>query len=204
MNIPKDVGIWRIDIQSDFGKSKQARLSRRMAPRLDDWYFGVFAHKLNMPLRPNILIERPTKADAVARYDWGDGVDRKLIQVDGTIWTVQEKVLTYTNLTTVTIETQKPSGEPGFWHYGTAQLYTVVYVKNEIGLEIRNWIILNLPLVRQSKDIHWEERPNGQGGLFRYAEFRAFPPETVVASMISQGELFYNPMAIEPTRRAAA
>lgn len=204
MSITPDVGIWRLDIQSPFNETPQMRLGRIWAARLDDLYTAVFRDKLGRPLRPNVLVERPSKNEAISRYDWGDGIDRKLIQQDGTIWTVQDKVLTFNRITTVTIETMKPSGSPGFWHYGTAQLYTVVYV-GENSNQPRNWIILNLPLVRQSSDIAWsEEKTNSQGGKFKFAEFKAFPPETVIACKYSQSELFYNPMAIEPTRRAAA
>ncbi len=197
-------GIWRIEIESSW-KDDRTELSRRMAPQLDAIYREVFSG-LGRPLRPETRVETCTKEDAVSRYDWGDGIDRKLIEQSGRIITVQDKVLTW-HQNTVTFEEKKTSGALGFWYYGTPQLYSVFYFRNGSS-ECSNWIILNMEQVRQYESrIAWRfNRNNGWGGRraeFRFAYFDQFPPECVVASKYAQYELWINPLFMEHRKRAS-
>jgi len=169
-----------------------------MAPALDALYQKLFS-SLGRPLRPEIVVEQCTKADAVSRYDWGDGIDRKLIEQNGRIITVQDKVLTW-HENTVTFEEKKSSGTPGFWYYGTPQLYSVFYFRNG-STNCSNWIVLNLEKVREHEQrIPWKFNQNSRmrrSATFRFAYFNEFPPECVVASKYAQYELWINPLFME-------
>lgn len=204
MNIKPTVGVIYFEIVDDtWGNDRRKDIGRRHAATVTRIYQDMMK-SIQRPLRPDVEVVRCTKEDAIARYDWNDGIDRFLIETNGTKHSCQDKVLTFP-YNTVTFEEYKNSGVPGFWYYGVCQLYGVFYFRNG-STECSNWIVLNFPAVRQAR-INWKfnrNKTDGRHNPFRYAFFNEMPPDTVVASMQGQFGLFKNPIALDsqPVRYA--
>jgi len=183
-------GIERIQIISEWNDWR-IKMSRELAPAADTILFQSWAD-LEMPLKPGVEIVRCTKADAVSRYDWREGVDCILHFADGTKATMQEKYLTFAVSTATFEERKEPHTRPGAWYTCTAQYYWVGYARkykdNEPPVcEFQDWILIDFPqLQRLSKttELPWRHRQNQRDGclnVFRFLNFDEIPPAVVVA-----------------------
>ncbi len=195
-------GITRIKIVGDGWDDWRTRMSDELAPAADRIYRAAF------PLLAGLDIVRCTKSEAMARYDWKEGIDVILTFSDNTRGTLQEKFLTY-DISTATIEERKGNGEQGAWYYCTAQYYFWGYArkyKRERLLEFQDWLIADLPALHRADReglIDWrfgENRRDGRRATFRYVHFNDLPLNTVVArfnqeiTVIKSGAQFYLPI----------
>ena len=188
-------GIERIQIDSDWCRSNDWRLnmSKDLALSADNLYRRIF-QGFNMDILPDIDIIACTKQEAIARYDWKEGIDVILHFKNGTKATLQEKFLDYP-YSTCTFEEKKHSGVPGAWYYCTAQYYFVGYARNykqHHELSFQDWILIDLPLLHRLdavKKLNWHMNRNkrdGRGATFRYIYFKDLLQEScVLASMES-------------------
>ena len=114
-------GIIRIKIKSDWHdwRTQLASAHEKIANMI---YRSIF------PLAEGCENVKVTKNDAMARYDWKEGIDMIMQTANGTRMTLQEKYLTFYD-SMVTFEDRKTSGEPGAWYYCTAQYYFVGYTR---------------------------------------------------------------------------
>lgn len=140
-----------------------------------------------------------SKDEAMARYDWKEGIDIILTSTSGTRMTVQEKILTFFE-STMTFEDVKTSGAKGAWYYCTAQYYFVGYSrkywdwKNRVVLSdavigLQDWMIVDLPALHREDEkgnVNWGYKENGKDGRkskFRFVNFRDVPSNCVIARM---------------------
>jgi len=180
-------GILRINIESDW-HDWRTEMSKELAPAADDIYREIFID-LSMPL--DDLTERINcnKEQAMARYDWKEGIDCILNFRDGTKATLQEKFLDY-HQSTATFEETKSSGEKGAWYYCTAQYYFVGYARHykyEKVKEFQDWILIDLPALHRhdaKNSLLWQFNQNkkdGRKAKFRYLPFSNVPVDAIIA-----------------------
>jgi len=173
-------GITRIHIKSDWNDWR-TKISRDHEWIADNLYRHIF------DLEDGLKIETVKKEEAIARYDWQQGIDVILTRKDGSKATIQEKFLQFRDCT-VTFETKKSSGEPGVWFYCTAQYYFVGYLIPEIkNYEFRDYILLNLPKfhdVDNKSRLPWlfkKNKKDNRRANFKYINFNDTPVCCVVA-----------------------
>lgn len=179
-------GIIRIHITNDFYNDEQTRLSEIGEPISNSIYRATLEY-LQMPLISGQEIIQCSKDEALARYDWSEGIDVILSCEDGSRITMQEKFLDPPSewRPTVTIELYKASGKPGAWNYCTAQWYFVGNF-NDDKTAFEDWVIINLPALRiahaQRRIPHQVQQPRNprRGGPFLYWFFRQLPQDVVV------------------------
>lgn len=178
-------GITRITIQSPW-RSDRLQMAQDLAPVADSIYRAEF-ERLGMQLQPGTEIVRCSKAEAVARYDYQEGIDVLLRFADGTRGTLQEKFLKHP-WSTVTFEERKASGERGAWYSCSAQYYFVGYARRYAYgvLEFQDYMMLDFPAVGRASrqgQIPWQFNQGKQPGhheSFRYCLFRDVPEHCVV------------------------
>lgn len=179
-------GIVRIHIESEWN-DRRTRMSRDLEPTADEVYRKSFEN-LSMPLEKDAELVTCTKDEAMARYDWKEGIDCLLYFKNGTKATLQEKFLDWVK-STATFEERKVSGQLGAWYYCTAQYYFVAYArlyKNDKNLSFQDWIMIDLPgLHRKDAAIKlpWKFQPPEdptRGGPFRFLYFDQLPKEVIV------------------------
>lgn len=139
-----------------------------------------------------------TKDEALARYDWKEGIDVILTSASGTRMTLQEKYLTYDE-STVTFEETKTNGAAGAWYYCTSQYYFVGYTRhywdwkkrsilNNPVIDFQDYMLIDLPAVHRMDEagcITWNYNQNGKDGrrsTFRYVYFNDIPQNCVIFS----------------------
>lgn len=196
-------GIVRISIESDWNmwRTAWADLHRDLA---NAFYRKAFK-SCGMPLMEGDEVRTCTKDELPGKYDHQEGIDILLYFQDGSKFTLQEKILSY-RVATLTVETRKSKGAPGFWYYGTPQLYSVLYDQNDAlralveslvksgntipdtvrpalhaGI-IVNWTALRIASLRGL--INWQSNSNKKDSWkaeFKYTPFNAIPKECVIA-----------------------
>lgn len=190
-------GITRIQIVSDWNDWR-TELARKGAPVANTKYRQMF-EKAGCPLAPGEATITCTKEEAIARYDYQEGIDLILRHIDSTKATMQEKFLS-TQFNTATFEEVKSFGDQGAWYTCTAQYYSVLYTTDpqpvvearilDSGYTVgfRMGVILDLPalhrLTLQDK-VAWEFNGNARDGrkaTFRYMHFVKVPDEALIAS----------------------
>jgi len=137
-----------------------------------------------------------TKSEAMARYDWKEGIDVILTTVSGTRMTLQEKFLTFKD-STITFEEKKTSVAPGAWYYCTAQYYFVGYTRrywdykerrvlpNPV-IDFQDYILVDLAALHRADEngeIAWEFNTNDKDNRrssFRFIDFKKIPPGCVI------------------------
>lgn len=130
-----------------------------------------------------------TSNERLARLDIDFGVDVKLNFASGHQITSQEKVLT-TKYQTVTVEYYQcwRTETPGDWFTMKPSLYFVGYRRSNLP-NLDDWILLDWHKIKLfGNKIHWQTRQNSKDGArasFRYAHFKAFPDECIVAARYS-------------------
>jgi len=177
-------GITRINIVSNWNDWR-TELARRHSEQADAIYRGVF----NIADGKQEI--KVSKDEAMARYDWKEGIDVILEMKSGARMTLQEKYLTF-DKSTITFEETKTSGEKGAWYYCTAQYYFVGYTReywdwrnrqtypNPI-TAFQDWILIDLPAIHRESErnnIMWKYQVNGKDGrksTFRYINFLDVP-----------------------------
>jgi hypothetical protein len=184
-------GILRINIESDW-HDWRTKMSKELSPAADDIYREIFTD-LSMPLDEFTEYINCNKEQAMARYDWKEGIDCILNFKDGTKATLQEKFLDY-YISTATFEETKSSGEKGAWYYCTAQYYFVGYArlyKTESVKEFQDWVLIDLPALHRCDAKHnvlWHFNQNSKDGRkakFRYLPFEDVPDNALVSSFNS-------------------
>ena len=182
-------GITRIKIKSDWNDWR-TRMEDELTPAANELYRFIFSKRI-LPLQEGYEEVQCTKDEAVARYDWKEGIDIILKFIDGTKATMQSKFLTFAD-DTATFEEKKNSGADGFWYYGSPQYYFVGYARNykDKGiLEFNNWILLDYPAIHRSDsrgEIEWEFNNNhhdGRRAEFRYVFFNHIPENCIIYSL---------------------
>jgi len=181
-------GIERIHINSTWN-SWRIRMSHALAPAADAIYQEVFA-EMGLPLHDELQITECTKEEAIARYDWQEGIDVRLYFARGGGATLQEKFLNF-RTSTVTFEERKgATGGLGAWYSCTAQYYFVGYARhyhNDGILEFDDWIILDLPALRRAdgrEEVKWYFNTNRHDqctNVFRYTHFNEVPETCIIA-----------------------
>ena len=161
------------------------------------------------PAANDIEIVEVSKEEAIARYDWSEGIDVILTSNTGARSTLQEKFLTYDREFTATFEEKKSNGDLGAWYYCTAQYYFVGYalkywdwrnrviINNPI-MDFQEWRLLDFPAMRRadtSGAIQWKYDQNtmdGRRASFRYVNFDDIPDNCIIAKFnkIEQLKLF--------------
>jgi hypothetical protein len=174
-------GIERIHITSDW-KEPRLEMSRFFEDASHAVYKNIFA-SLNMPLLDGVEYLECTKEEAVARYDYQEGVDCILHFIDGTKATLQEKVLEYWE-STVTVEERKVSGKPGAWYYCTAQYYFVAYATDYYKKRLktfRDWMLVDFPALHRA-NLNWAIKESNSGRPpFRCVPFDDIPEKCVIS-----------------------
>ena len=137
-----------------------------------------------------------TKSEAMARYDWKEGIDVILTTPRETRMTLQEKYLTYWK-STVTFEERKTSGAPGAWYYCTAQYYFVGYTRlywdyrtrklsPDPIIDFQDYILLDLAALHRADEagvVDWEFNENvrdNRRASFRFLSFDKVPSSCVI------------------------
>jgi len=177
------VGITRIKIESNWSDWR-TKMSDDLAPVANELYRVEFAN-LNMPLMEGEEIITCTKSEAMARYDWREGIDVILRFSGGAKATLQEKYLTY-HESTATFEERKTSGAEGAWYYCTAQYYFVGYARKYLDkniLKFQDGMMVDFPAIKRAdmqERIDWKFNGNGRDGrraTFRYINFDDVPQD---------------------------
>ena len=188
-------GITRIKIQSNW-KDWRTDMADELAPAADTIYREAFG-SIGMPISEGVDYVNVTKDEAMARYDWKEGIDVILQFTAGSKATLQEKYLTYWE-STATFEERKTSGAPGAWYYCTAQYYFVGYawkywdyksreVYPHAIKEFQDGILLDLAATHRSDsagEIDWLFNGNqhdGRRASFRYVNFNNIPSSCIIA-----------------------
>lgn len=186
-------GITRINIKSDWNRSNDWRLE--MSTDHIEVMNNVYRSIFNLADGNEII--NITKHEALARYDWKEGIDLILTTKSNTRMTNQEKILTF-HTSTITFEEEKTSGSPGAWYYCTAQYYSVAYnrrywdyQKREVIMpkcvELHDYIVVDLAALHREDErgvIDWQFRENvfdGRKAVFRYIPFNSIPDICVIA-----------------------
>jgi len=140
-----------------------------------------------------------TKSEALARYDWKEGIDVILTTESGSRMTVQEKFLTYYK-STITFEETKTSGEKGAWYYCTAQYYFVGYTRKYWNYKTRSlfdsptinfqdYVLIDLASIHREDEkgnIKWTFNKNindGRGSTFKYLLFDELPINCIISRL---------------------
>lgn len=183
------LGISRIKIASSW-HDWRVQLAEDHAPIANKIYRAAFT------LADGEETINVSKEDALARYDWKEGIDVILTTTHGTRMTLQEKFLTYWQ-STVTFEETKTSGDPGAWYYCTAQYYFIGYTRqywdfkkrkitdNPI-IDFQDYMLIDLPALHRMDDkdlLHWKNDQNHNDrrrASFRYILFEDVPSNCVV------------------------
>jgi hypothetical protein len=178
-------GIDRIKIVSNW-TDPFLDIQSALEPAANALYPQIFAN-IGMPLvNPEVREIQCSKDEAMARYDWKEGIDTILHFASGAKATMQEKFLTY-HISTVTFETRKASGRPGAWFYCTAQYYFIGYGR-DISLgnyDFQDWMLVDFPGIHRAdacQDLPWKH--NGcrrVGSQFQFLYFDEVPTECVVS-----------------------
>ena len=151
---------------------------------------------IGIPLASGDETINVTKEEAVARYDWKEGIDVLLESSSGHRMTMQAKFLTFYN-STVTFEETKSSGKPGAWYYCTAQYYFVGYTRkywnyktrkvvDNPTIDFQDWVMVDFPALRRADatgNIHWEFNKNqhdNRAAEFRFITFDNIPETCIV------------------------
>jgi hypothetical protein len=191
-------GITRINITSGWydWRIKLAEDHRQVANNI---YRQVF------DLAEGETIVDVSKEEALARYDWREGIDIILATQRETRMTLQEKCLTYWR-STITFEETKSNGEPGAWYYCTAQYYFIGYTRQYWDYKLRriidspiigfqDYIIIDLPRLHredEADNIRWRYNRNQHDGRlasFRFIHFNDVPNSCIIVRGNSVNEL---------------
>lgn len=182
-------GITRIKIKSDWNDWR-TQMEDELTPAANELYRFIFEKKL-IPLQEGDEEVECTKEEAIARYDWREGIDIILKFIDGTKATMQSKFLTFAG-DTATFEEKKSSGKDGFWYYGSPQYYFVGYARNYKDkkiLEFDNWILLDYPAIHRADargEIEWwfnHNQHDNRRAEFRYVFFCKIPVNCIIYSL---------------------
>jgi hypothetical protein len=178
-------GIERIEIVSGWS-DPFLEINRQLEPAANKLYPQLFAG-LGMPLINDEIVRiKCSKDEVMGRYDWKEGIDLILHFADGTKATMQEKYLTY-HLSTITFETVKANGQPGAWHYCTAQYYFVGYGRRiaEDDYGFQDWMLIDLPAIHRAdaiSSLNWGHNGSPRARTrFQYLHFNDVPTHCVVA-----------------------
>lgn len=176
-------GIQRIHIISDWVEPR-LEFAHDLESTADEVYRGIFERR-DTPLLPGLDIIKCTKQEAMARYDWREGVDLIFNLSDGTRMTCQEKILDFSQSTLTVTEHQMT--KPGAWYTCTAQLYFVGYARNYRNFgdkSFQDWIMVNFPALKLKKDINWQFKENTKNGYigiaFRFIPFSEVPDDCII------------------------
>lgn len=192
-------GIVRIHINSDW-KNKRLEMSQRLQTLADKHHSYIF-HKIGMPLKDeNTEVIECTKDEAMARYDWQEGIDCILYFANGSKATMQEKYLDYV-YDTITF-TEKQKTKPGNWYTCTAQYWFTGYARRywtEGRMHFDTGIYIDFPGLHRldaMTDLPWEFNENGKYGYegitFRYMYFDDLPKQIVIARFKNNGKFELN------------
>lgn len=181
-------GITRIHIVGSDWRDKRHELAHAHEALSSQIYRKVFPD-----LKPGDEIIQVTKEDALARYDFKEGVDLILETMTGMRITVQEKILTYQHATTITFEEMKNSGAKGAWYYCTAQLYFTGYSRlwESKGIaDFQDWMLINYSALRledRRQNLQWGQSQNKRDdrrSTFRYLHFNQVPENCIISRKI--------------------
>jgi len=177
-------GIDRIHINSDWDEPRLNAI-KLLEPSADILYAQIF-NDLNFPILSGVNIINCTKEEAMARYDYQEGIDVILHFADGTKATLQEKYLT-TKYSTATF-TEHQKNKPGAWYTCTAQYYFVGYARETHNgdFSFQEWALLDLAMVHlASPSLNWrfgDNKENGYTGIkFRFIQFDEIPDNCITA-----------------------
>ena len=181
-------GIKRIHIASDWEPDRIFKFSRLLEPTANKLYRDLFQH-IGMPLLPGCEELNCTKEEAMARYDYQEGIDVLLYFENGHKATLQEKFLDFPRSTATFTEKQKQ--KPGAWYTCTAQYWFVGYARKlrSVGItEFQDWMLIDLPALHRidaSQKLPWVVKDNNdpsyKGITFRYLYFDDVPFNCIVA-----------------------
>jgi hypothetical protein len=178
-------GITRIHIKSDSKYlEERLKIAHDFEEQANDVYRNLF-YNLEFPLADGEEVIEVPKGDRFARYDWQEGIDiiLEFKYGDGKA-TLQEKVLTYGEKTTLTVEENKASGAKGAWYYCTAQYYSVFYVvdKTKPQLGFRDWIVVNFAALKLRR-YGWQIQDGiERGETFRFIDFSKINSDCIIGS----------------------
>ena len=180
-------GIKRIHIESDWKPDRILKFSRPLEPTANKLYRDLFQH-IDMPLLPGCEELTCTKEEAMARYDYQEGIDVLLYFENGHKATLQEKFLDFPH-STVTF-TEKQKRKQGAWYTCTAQYWFVGYARRfrSAGIaEFQDWMLIDLPTLHRidaSQKLPWRFKgnndPNYKGITFRYLYFGDVPTACII------------------------
>jgi hypothetical protein len=185
------MGITRIHILSDWGNTNErVQMSRDLEHSADSIYYEIF-NGMGMQLDEGLEIIECTKREAMARYDYKEGIDCILNFANGHRATVQEKLLDKP-YNTITFTERQKNGNPGNWYTCTAQYWLTAYAKNyhndPADLSYRSWMLVDFPLLKRLDaimELPWvfkdNNNPKYRGIIFRYLDFGDVPEDCIVA-----------------------
>lgn len=170
------MGITRIHIISNWGNgNKRVQMSLDLEHTADQIYYDVF-NSIGMQLDEGCEYIECSKEDAIARYDYQEGIDCILHFHNGHKATVQEKLLEYWESTATFTEHQK-NNVPGNWYTCTAQYWLTAYARNYtasggVDLRFRDWMLIDLPALHRLDaigNLPWHFKDNNKPGYIGIA-----------------------------------
>ena len=181
-------GIERVHILQGFeNNDDRDKKSLKMEPTANKTYFKMF-NDLGMPLLEGIdIIECETVKDAMAKYDYIDGIDCILNLQNKHRITIQEKFL-FTDFKTVTFTETDKWGRTGSFYSCIAQYYFVGYAMNyPIDLRFRDYMLIDFPgLLRYDANnkLNWHFNNNNYNPLnkikFRFLYYKDIPNSVII------------------------
>jgi hypothetical protein len=181
-------GITRINITSDKPSDNlgyRGKISTNHIISINKIYREIF------DLEDGEEIINVEKKSMYSNMDIYQGIDVILKDKIGRVFTLQEKMLTYNGLSTVTYEKYKSSGKPGAYFYCTANYYFVAYNKNynpnNNYYEIDEYILLDNNSLRLDDNINWIAKQNkgDRKSIFIYCEFVKIPKKHIISIKIN-------------------
>jgi hypothetical protein len=180
-------GITRINITSDKPTDNlgyRGKISTNHIISINKIYREIF------DLEDGEEIINVEKKSMYSNMDIYQGIDVILKDKIGRVFTLQEKMLTYNGLSTVTYEKYKGSGKPGAYFYCTANYYFVAYNKNynpnNNYYEIDEYILLDNNSLRLDDNINWIAKQNkgDRKSIFIYCDFVKIPKQHIISIKI--------------------
>ena len=181
-------GITRIHIDSDNYKKESYLKAERIGPFADEVYRDVFP-RIELPLIDDrVTIAHCNFYSKLGRLDWQKGIDIIMTCSNYGEVTTQEKLLTYQDKTTLTVETIKGNGKRGAWYYCEADFYTTMYCRDydNCDYSLRAGIIVDWKLLKEYDKkfgLPWHHKKDGpehDNNNFKYLDFDEIPEELVI------------------------
>lgn len=179
-------GIRRINIISDNPKDNLGyigEISTNHINSINKIYREIFS------LEDGEDVINVKKTEMYANMDIFQGIDVILTDTTGRVFTLQEKMLTFNGISTVTYEKYKGSGKPGGYFYCTANYYFVAYNKNynKDNYEIDEYMLLDNNSLRLDDNIEWIAKQNkgDRKSIFIFCNFDKIPQKHIIAKKIN-------------------